>query len=89
MLKYCAVLTIAGFAVLGGSSLACERHKDEKTSSDLRTVGKIYFQPTRPDHPTNGEVWIDARNGEQFIFQNGVWISRNLRITLSALKSDR
>lgn len=88
MLKYIATSVIVCVAFLGSSTKACEHHMDKNASSNPKAADKIYFQPTRPDHPADGEVWINAQNGEQFIFQDGVWISRNLRMTLSALKSD-
>lgn len=88
MLNYCAILTVVSFAVFDANALACEHHKHETTPFNLKNADKIYFQPTRPDHPVDGEVWITAQNGEQFIFQNGSWISRNLHMILSALKSD-
>ncbi|MEO1242181.1 MAG: hypothetical protein AAFX54_09740 [Pseudomonadota bacterium] len=88
MFKYITVFAIVSFAVFAGKPKACEQHMDENAPFNPKAAGKIYFQPTRPLQPADGEVWIDARNGEQFIFQDGVWISRNLRMTISALKSD-
>ncbi len=88
MFKYIAIFATVSFVIFAGNTKACEHHMDENASFNPKAAGKIYFQPTKPVHPANGEVWINAQNGEQFIFQDGLWISRNLRMTLSALKSD-
>ncbi|MEM9616755.1 MAG: hypothetical protein AAF936_02250 [Pseudomonadota bacterium] len=88
MFKYIATFATVSFVVFAGNAKACEHHMDENASFNPKAAGKIYFQPMKPVHPTDGEVWINAQNGEQFIFQDGVWISRDLRMTLSALKSD-
>lgn len=88
MFKYSAIFAIVSFAVFAGNAKACEHHMDENASFNPKAAGKIYFQPTRPVHPADGEVWINAQNSEQIIFQDGVWISRNFWMTLSALKSN-
>ena len=52
------------------------------------STGKIYFQPTPPLKPKDGEIWIDSRNGAQFYFLSGAWTFDGLRIAVTDLKKD-
>lgn len=59
--------------------LACESHEQANRESEgalLAAKGPITFQPEAPSRPVEGEIWIDARSGAQWIFHDGEWLKR-------------
>jgi len=65
------------------SGSASEPRRDVKYDFNVESTGKIYFQPQVPEDPKEGEIWIDAKNGDRFFFIQGVWVSKDYRITIT------
>lgn len=71
--------TVALLPALHAPAAACEKHLNIERDNDAREAtpaGPITFQPAPPESPTEGEIWIDATNGRQYVFHQGVWIER-------------
>ncbi|NOX93740.1 MAG: hypothetical protein GXP04_01195 [Alphaproteobacteria bacterium] len=75
------IATICYLPMTDGS--ASEPRRDVKYDFNVESTGKIYFQPQVPDDPKEGEIWIDAKNGDRFFYYEGVWVSKDYRITIT------
>jgi len=75
------IATICYLPMTDGS--ASEPRRDVKYDFNVGSTGEIYFQPQVPKDPKEGEIWIDAKNGDRFFFTQGVWVSKDYRITIT------
>ena len=75
------IATICYLPMTDGS--ASEPRRDVKYDFNVGSTGEIYFQPQVPEDPKEGEIWIDAKNGDRFFFTQGVWVSKDYRITIT------
>lgn len=57
-------------------AIACEQH--EKKEQLPPSTGRVYFQPDAPQKASEGEIWINAKNGRQLVFIEGEWILREV-----------
>ncbi len=77
------LVTVAAICCLPmASGSASEPRRDVKYNFSVGSTGEIYFQPHVPEDPKEGEIWIDAKNGNRFFYYEGVWVSKDYRITI-------
>ena len=84
------VLTASIILLAGGAAapaIACERH-DKQTQhaerSKEHSPKSISFQPNAPASPSDGHIWIDARDGRIYVFIEGAWIDRATKVARTA-----
>ncbi len=63
--------------IAAAPAFACDQHEaDESEARRTEAVGAIAFQPTAPERPEDGDLWIDADNGAQYRFSKDGWTLR-------------
>ncbi len=85
-----ALIVVAASLPMADLAQACEIHdKARLTQEEMfhKAEGPISFQLDRPVDPAEGHIWIDAKTGEQYVFQTDRWLARSSGFTLSQASS--